>query len=199
MIDIKKIRKLHGWTQDDLAKKCGVSIRTVQNWENGKTIPQSVVNLISKIDEHETDSGAESQGTGESAYYTYLVPMSAVGGSLIGFDEDGAKITDCERVVSPIDNVDFALPVSGDSMYPDYPAGSRVLVKRIDPDMYIAWGNVYVIDTPNGIVIKEVQPSGDGERIVCRSHNPSGRYKDFEVSLRDVRAMYRVLACITMK
>lgn len=135
----------------------------------------------------------------ESVKYTYLVPMSAAGGSLVGFDEGGAMFDDCEKIVSPIDDVDFALPVTGDSMYPEYPAGSRVLVKRFYPEKYIAWGNVYVIDTPNGIVIKEVQPANTDDRIVCHSHNPNGRFKDFEINLRDVRAMYRVLACITMK
>ena len=28
---------------------------------------------------------------------------------------------------------------------------------------------------------------------------PNGKYKDFEVSLQDIKSMYRVLACITMK
>lgn len=201
MIDIKKIRERHGWTQEDLARECEVSVRTVQNWEGGRPIPASKIKLINKLDADEIISsyGDKNKESDNDLKYTYLIPMSAAGGSLVGFDEGGAAIMDCERIVSPIDDVDFAIPVAGDSMSPDYPAGARVLVKRIDPDMYIAWGNVYVIDTPNGIIIKEVQPSGIDGRIVCHSHNPSGRFKDFEISLQDVRAMYRVLACITMK
>ena len=136
---------------------------------------------------------------GNQAHYTYLLPMSAAGGSLTGFPTDGARLSDCEKVVSPIADVDFAITVYGDSMYPYYPSGSRILIKRIDPSMYIAWGNVFVLDTDNGVIVKEVQPSDDEEKIVCHSLNPSGKYKDFEINKEDVNGMYRVLACVTMK
>ena len=74
------------------------------------------------------------------------------------------------------------------------------MVKRVDPGDFIAWGNVYVLDTTNGPLIKEVQPSDKGDAFVlCRSHNPSGRYKPFDVPLASVRAMYRVVACVSLK
>ena len=132
-------------------------------------------------------------------FYTYLLPQSAIGGSLTGFGADGVFPTDCERVVSPIADVDFAITIYGDSMIPEYPPGSRAMIKRIDPSAYIAWGDVYVLDTVNGTIVKELQPSGSDGRVVCHSLNPSGRYKDFEVSLKDVRGIYRVLACVTAK
>ena len=40
MIDktkIKELRAFTGWTQKDLAGKCGVSPRTIENWEQGRT------------------------------------------------------------------------------------------------------------------------------------------------------------------
>lgn len=141
---------------------------------------------------------ADNYAGEDCAHYTYLLPMSAAGGSLSGFS-DGARLADCEKVVSPIADVDFAITVYGDSMYPDYPSGSRILIKRIDPSAFIAWGNVYVLDTVNGVVVKEVQPSEHDGALVCHSLNPNGKYKDFEVMASDVRAMYRVLACVTMK
>ena len=36
---LKKIRQLHGWSQEDLARELGVSFATVNRWENGKTKP----------------------------------------------------------------------------------------------------------------------------------------------------------------
>ena len=136
---------------------------------------------------------------GNRAHYTYLLPMTAAGGSLVGFSADGTRLSDCEKVVSPIADVDFAITVYGDSMYPDYPSGSRILIKEIDPSVYIAWGNVFVLDTANGVIVKEVQPSEDDGKLLCHSLNPSGKYKDFEVSKEDINGMYRVLACVTMK
>lgn len=151
----------------------------------------------SMISSVSNDSVVET--TDNVAYYTYLLPMSAAGGSLCGFSEDGARLVDCEKVVSPIAGVDFAITVYGDSMYPDYPSGARILIKKIDPHAFIAWGNVFVLDTVNGVIVKEVQPSEHDGKLLCHSLNPSGKYKDFEVSAVDVRAMYRVLACVTMK
>ena len=40
-LDIKKIRIELGMTQADFAKRLGISIRTVQNWESGSAIPES--------------------------------------------------------------------------------------------------------------------------------------------------------------
>ena len=49
MIDVKKLREKCGLTQQDLAEKCGVTLRTVQNWEKGKTIPESALRLLQTI------------------------------------------------------------------------------------------------------------------------------------------------------
>lgn len=136
----------------------------------------------------------------EGNFTTYLVPLAAMAGALTGFDTTGVTEYECERIIVPIAGVDFAVPVYGDSMSPEYPSGTRVLVKRINPDAFIAWGSVYVLDTTNGMLLKEVQPCEDDEEfITCHSLNPSGRYKDFDVKRTHIRAMYRVLASITMK
>lgn len=135
----------------------------------------------------------------EKGYITYLLPQSAMGGSLTGIPVDGVLLDNCERVISPIENVDFAITIYGESMYPEYPSGSRVLVKKIDPNSYIAWGNVYVLDTSNGVIIKEVQPSDKEGYIQCVSFNPNGKYKPFDVPKADIYGMYRVLACVSAK
>ena len=54
-----------------------------------------------------------------------LLPISAQGGSLNDFTLS-INNNDLEQVVSPIKNVDFVMPVSGDSMAPEYPSGSYI-------------------------------------------------------------------------
>lgn len=132
-------------------------------------------------------------------FMTCLVPMSAMGGSLVGFEESGVRREDCEKVVSPIADADWAVPVCGDSMEPEYPNGSRVFVKQINPGDFIQWGNVFVLDTTNGLIIKMVMQSDKKDCIKCVSLNPSGRYQPFDVPMRTVRAMYRVLLCVSIK
>lgn len=132
-------------------------------------------------------------------YMTRLVPMAAMGGSLVGFEEEGIRRENCERVISPIADADWAVPVCGDSMEPEYPNGSRVFVKRINPGDFISWGNVFVLDTTNGLVIKVVVKSDMKDCVRCVSLNRSERYQPFDVPLHTIRAMYRVLLCVSMK
>lgn len=127
--------------------------------------------------------------------YVPMLPLQAIGGALTGFD-DSATLDKCERVLSPIAGIDFAMEVYGDSMTPDYPSGARIFVKKIDMSAFIEWGRVYVLDTVNGSIVKEVYPAGD-TAVECRSVNP--QYPPFVVQLKDVRGMYRVLMSMQMK
>ena len=48
--ELKKLRQQQGWSQEDLARKIGVSFATVNRWENGKTKPSKMVqSQIKKI------------------------------------------------------------------------------------------------------------------------------------------------------
>lgn len=130
-------------------------------------------------------------------YTTLLVPLSATGGALAEYDEPGVLASQCERISVPI-QADLAVPVTGDSMEPEYPNGSIVLVKRVDPSLYIEWGEVYVIDSLNGKVIKEVRKASD-TAISCISRNRPEQYAPFSIELSAIRAMYRVLMVLARK
>jgi transcriptional regulator with XRE-family HTH domain len=67
MVDVKKIRELYGLTQQDMADKCGVSSRTIQNWEMGKKIPESAMKLLQTfVAEHESISPAIQANSADS-------------------------------------------------------------------------------------------------------------------------------------
>ena len=122
-----------------------------------------------------------------------LLPLSAEGGSLDGFDNLGVSLPDCEVIYSPIKDADMAITVSGKSMEPDYPEGCRVVVKRINHALFIEWGREYVLDTTNGIVLKTLTPAKDPDYIRCTSINPDQqRYAPFEISKESIRGVYRV-------
>ena len=133
----------------------------------------------------------------EQALYTVpLLPISAQGGALNEFVAS-VKDSDCERIISPISGVDFAITVSGDSMAPEYPSGSQILIKRINERAFIDWGKTYVLDTCNGTVIKNLYPSENKGKVTCKSINPS--YPSFDISLTDIYGIYRVLMCMSVK
>lgn len=125
-----------------------------------------------------------------------LLPVSAQGGSLNDFVVS-IKESSCEKIISPIKGADYAMSVSGESMAPEYPSGSQILIKRINEKAFIDWGRVYVLDTCNGTVIKRLFPSEAADKVLCKSINPE--FPPFEVSLSDVYAVYRVLMCMSLK
>lgn len=125
-----------------------------------------------------------------------LLPVSAQGGSFNDFVVS-IKESSCEKIISPIKGADYAMSVSGESMAPEYPSGSQILIKRINEKAFIDWGRVYVLDTCNGTVIKRLFPSDTADKVLCKSINPE--FPPFEVLLSDVYAIYRVLMCMSLK
>lgn len=125
-----------------------------------------------------------------------LLPIAARGGTLNDFVVS-VKPDDCEKVISPVRDADFAMTVTGDSMAPEYPSGSRILIKKIDERAFIEWGRVYVLDTCNGSVIKKIMPGPTKEQVRCESLNPE--FPGFNVSFKDMYGMYRVLMLLTEK
>lgn len=134
-----------------------------------------------------------------SDYETWLLPQTAHGGSLTNIPADSIFLQNCEKIVSPIKGVDFAIGIHGDSMAPEYPSGSRVLIKKINPDAFIDWGKAYVLDTCNGVILKEVLKCEREGFITCHSVNPDPKYADFDVSLNEIYGIYRVLMCLSAK
>lgn len=132
----------------------------------------------------------------DEVYKVPLVPISALGGSLNDFNL-AVKRDDCETVISPIKDIDMAIKISGDSMEPEYPSGSQVLIKKVNERAFLEWGRVYVLNTCNGIVIKRLMPTNDPNTVLCESINP--KYPPFEVNLENVNGVYRVMMCMSFK
>lgn len=136
----------------------------------------------------------------DKEYTTYLLPLSAMAGQLSGLSADGVFLSECEKIISPIKGVDFAITIYGDSMHPEYPSGSRILIKKINPDIFIEWGKVYVLDTDNGVIVKEIHKCENKENyITCHSINPDPKFADFDVNINEIHGMYRVLMCLSAK
>lgn len=127
-----------------------------------------------------------------------LLPIAAQGGSLNDFVVS-VKESDCEKVVSPIKGADFAMPISGDSMAPEYPNGSQIFIKRINERAFIEWGKAYVLDTCNGVVVKILVPSQKEGYVRCVSINTDPIFAPFEIAWEDINGVYRVLLCMSVK
>lgn len=125
-----------------------------------------------------------------------VIPTEAMAGTLGEF-ADSVNTYDCERMISPIKGVDYAIKVCGDSMTPEIPNGSQILIKKIYEEEFVEWGKIFCLDTKNGAVIKRVYPTENPEEVECRSINPD--YPPFKVNVRNINGWYRVLMVLSMK
>ena len=125
-----------------------------------------------------------------------LLPIFAQAGSLTGWSE-GIEEVKCERVISPVNGIDMAVHIYGESMYPDIPNGSVVYVKRVKS--VIEWGRAFILDTVDGPLLKYLTPGSDEEHVRCISANHDPKYAPFEVAKEDILGIYRVVMCMSMK
>ena len=125
-----------------------------------------------------------------------VIPTGARGGSIADF-ADATHAYDCEKIVSPIKGADYAIQVTGDSMSPEYPSGSVVLIKQINEKAFIEWGKTYVLDTINGAVVKNIRKTDNPEAIECYSIND--KYQPFTIETKYIKGWYRVLMLLSLK
>lgn len=161
-------------------------------------LKSGVGSMLTTGDNEVTLETPEDDNQETTAKLVPLLPIAAQGGSLNDFVVS-VKDSDCEKVVSPIKGAQFAMPVSGDSMAPEYPNGSQIFIKRINEKAFIEWGKVYVLDTCNGTVIKILVPSEKDGYVRCLSINKDPIFAPFDVSWSDVYGVYRVLLCMSVK
>lgn len=211
---INKVLEYTGLTPSVFAKKLGEKRpQRIYDIQNGKTkklspeIADKITSVFPTINRTWLLTG-EGDMLNENTTLTILnddkittvplLPISAQGGTLNDFVM-AVKEMDCEKIISPIGHADFAITVSGDSMAPEYPSGSQVLIKKINERAFIDWGRTYVLDTCNGTVIKKLMPSDDGDSniVKCVSVNPG--YPPFDVNLNDVYGIYRVMLVMAIK
>ena len=125
-----------------------------------------------------------------------VLPIGARAGTIADWC-DAVHEYDCERIVSPIRGASLAAQVTGDSMSPEYPSGSQIIVKKIDEAAFVQWGEVYLLDTDNGPILKQVRQTERDDVVECVSLNPA--YQPFRVACKYIRGWYRVLMCLALK
>lgn len=90
---------------------------------------------------------------------------------------------------------DVALTVSGESMSPTCPPGSRVLIRQIPQwREYFGYGNIFVLLLTDGRrILKEVQkyPEDSKNYVLCKSHND--RYPEEELPKSMIKSVWKVV------
>lgn len=181
-------------SMSEAAARLGVSQQAVSNQVSGRKIGPNVARNWAdvfgfRVEYLLTGEGPAMEGDDAAPAGTVpLVPFAVRGGALQGFS-DGVEEWECERITSPVRGAELAFEVTGDSMAPGFPAGTRVLLKKVKS--MIAWGEVHVVDTVDGPVLKRIDQTDDPDVFVLRSDNPA--YQPIRIQTSDIRGVWRVL------
>ena len=180
-------------TKKEFAQLLGVSDKALSSAMNGSET-YLTKSLLKKVELFVSANGLEAEPEdGDTS--VLVIPYEARGGTIGDFVQ-GVHEYDCEKIISPIRGADYAMEVTGDSMSPEYPSGSRVLIKKVS-ETFIAWNEVYVLDTPDGAVIKRVRKTEDPTVVECVSVNPA--YQPYTIPRDFIRGWYKVLMVMSLK
>lgn len=184
---LKKEGRIRTW--GDLAELADVNRATLSAAKNGNEV-YLTDRLVQKI-ESVIDAPL---GEAMPINHVRVIPTGARAGAIGDYSEG---VMQCETIVSPIRGAEYAIQVVGDSMSPEYTSGSYVLMKKVDETQFIEWGKTYVLDTPNGAVLKNVRRTDDPSVVECVSVNKE--YQPYTIPKDFIKGWYRVLMVMSLK
>ncbi len=204
---IYEARKRLGLTQSELAERAGVSLRTIQLWEMGKTAPQShklrILSEAIKVPLDALTGGEKSKSNASQpvplkSMFPRRVPVvswakAGLGGNFrnLAFQIDEWIDTDCR------DTDAYALIIEGDSMLPEFKPGDRVVfMPNVEPrngDIVVA-----MVSRTEDVFLKLFHRVGEkGEIVRLTSFNPA--YPPLEYHVNEFEFIHPMYSMIRMR
>ena len=204
--NLKYLRKLRGWTQDEFAQKLSVKRSLIGAYEEERAEPRmEVLELVAhmfKLSLDElllTDLSSTANGGGNymqkrrmqklgatERNLIHFVPVKAAAGYLTSY-ADSEFIDELNTFTLPmLKGGDYrAFEIIGDSMLPT-PSGSIIVGEKVESMDDVKNGQAYIVVSKNeGIVYKRIQKSAKVKnKITLESDNPN--FQPYQVNTVDV-------------
>lgn len=217
-IEIKKIRKELGLTQEEFAEKLGLHYRTIQKWESGETkMRRANAFLIEELHKTHTKGVNENEfenkngnkftelPDGSLMIQVPLVPFNAYASFLEVYEDEYQVNEKFETTYFTVDKIGkgnyIAFTVKNDSMnggmLDDTPSGAQVLARELGKqhwrDGFNSTQYGWIIICETGIFHKDIKGPDENGNIICISRNKSPEFPEFPLSLNDVHSIYKVI------
>ena len=212
--NLKYLRKLRGWTQEEFATKLGIKRSLIGAYEEERADPRlEVLEIVSEIykvtlDELLLKDLSETTGSSYLAKrrqmkmmnadrnLIHFVPVKAAAGYLAGYG-DSEFIDELNTFTLPmLTGGNYrAFEIIGDSMMPT-PSGSVIVGEKVEGLDNVKNNAAYiVVSNSEGIVYKRVVKSNKNKsKITLVSDNPA--FQPYQVHSADVLEMWQAQAVI---
>jgi transcriptional regulator with XRE-family HTH domain len=207
--NLKYLRKLRGWTQEEFAVKLGIKRSLLGAYEEERADPRmevlevvcdmfklSLDELLRK-DLGDNGKGGYLQKRRQQKLFSTerntipFVPVKAAAGYLAGY-ADPEFVDELNTFTLPmISGGNYrAFEIVGDSMLPT-PSGSIVIGEKVDNLEELKPNNACIVVSRNeGVVYKRVMKNNRGKgKLTMVSDNP--QYEPYQVSAEDVLEMWQ--------
>ena len=212
--NLKYLRKLRGWTQEEFANKLGIKRSLLGAYEEERADPRlEVLEIISDmfkvtLDELLRNDLSETKGSNylvkrrqlkmmsADRNLIHFVPVQAAAGYLAGY-ADSEFIDELNTFTLPMlaGGNYRAFEIIGDSMMP-VPSGSVIVGERVENLDDAKTNMAYIVVSKNeGIVYKRIVKSNRHKnKITLVSDNPA--YQPYQVNAEDILEMWQANAVI---
>jgi transcriptional regulator with XRE-family HTH domain len=212
--NLKYLRKLRGWTQEEFANKLGIKCSLIGAYEEERADPRiDILEIVSEIFKLTLDELLlkDLSNTGSSYLakrrqqkmmsadrnLIHFVPVKAAAGYLAGY-ADTEFIDELNTFTLPMlaGGNYRAFEIIGDSMLPT-PSGSIIVGEKVDSLEDIKNNMAYIVVSRNeGIVYKRVVKNNKAKnKLTLISDNP--QYQPYQVNADDVVELWMAQSVIS--
>jgi transcriptional regulator with XRE-family HTH domain len=213
--NLKYLRKLRGWTQEEFAVKVGIKRSLVGAYEEERADPKlEVLEIVSEIFKLSLDELLlkDLSNTSGSNYLAkrrqqkmmtadrnviHFVPVKAAAGYLAGY-ADTEFIEELNTFTLPMlaGGNYRAFEIIGDSMMPT-PSGSIIVAEKVEDTDDVKTNQAYIVVSRNeGIVYKRIDKNGrQKNKLTLVSDNP--QYQPYQVNTDDIVELWQAQLVIS--
>src|SRR5260221_5356231 len=211
--NLKYLRKLRGWTQEEFAQKLRIKRSLLGAYEEERAEPRiDVLEVVCNIFKLTLDEILRKDLSDNKSNYLAkrramkltngrsdisFVPVKAAAGYLAGF-ADPEFVDELNTFTLPmLSGGDYrAFEILGDSMLPT-PSGSVIVCDKIDSPDEVKSHNTYIVVSRNeGIVYKRILKSNRAKnKLTLLSDNP--QYQPYQVNSEDVVELWQAQMVIS--
>lgn len=219
MVNNERLKKVILWlisqniieSQEDLAIKLGYNPSSVSQIVTGvkpisEKFAKKICSLSSEINVNYLLTGNGQMLVEKEDFYSsskgMVLPLIGYP-AMAGYNEDNwsVMVSDCPLYAIPDISApaDFLIKVGGESMIPRYIEGDLLACKMITEVLFFQWGKTYVLDTSQGVMVKNIYEDKDNpDNVLLVSENVE-KYPPFSIPKSDIRKLALVVGSLRIK